>query len=202
MRFERAAEQLDSIWRIMARQQLFRGYRPMTVAATGVVGIIAASLQPWILSHSLPNSKLAFVDLWFWVAIISILMISIDLGRDFWRSEDLAKKKLTTKAVVQFLPAVFAGGMFTVMAVFTDVFMIEHLPGLWAICFALGIYSSLPYLPGRVGYLGLYYAACGFMALYLSTGDYGLSPWVMGITFGVGQILSAFVLAYSGRYDG
>ena len=202
MRLERATEQLDSIWRIMARQQLFRGYRPMTVAATGVIGILAAMLQPWILSRSAPHSKMAFVDLWFSVAVISLVMVAIDLTRELWRASNVTKKKLTSKVVLQFLPAILAGGLFTVLAVYTDALLIEHLPGLWAICFALGIYSSLPYLPGAVGYVGLYFAICGFISLWLSTGEYGLSPWLMGITFGGGQLLSAVVLARSGRYDG
>ncbi len=61
------------------------------------------------------------------------------------------------------------------------------LPGLWAILFSLGIFASCRLLPRTVLIVGIWYLAAGVVALEFGQGNAALSPWLMGITFGIGR---------------
>ena len=67
------------------------------------------------------------------------------------------------------------------------------LPGIWAIVFALGVFSSRPYLPRYIGWVGLWYlAGGGFLLSQTSTGFASLGAW-LGAVFGIGQLGAALV---------
>ena len=68
------------------------------------------------------------------------------------------------------------------------------LPGLWAICFGIGIFACRPYLPRASGWVALFYYAAGFGLLWIASGVEPLSGWWVGGTFGIGQLLAAAVL--------
>jgi hypothetical protein len=71
------------------------------------------------------------------------------------------------------------------------------LPGLWAICFSLGVFASCRLLPRPVFWVGVHYLVSGTIVLAIGNGTYALSPWLMAGTFGVGQLLAAGILYYS-----
>jgi hypothetical protein len=75
------------------------------------------------------------------------------------------------------------------------------LPGLWEIIFSLGIFASCRFLPRPMFAVGLWYLVSGLACLALESGPQTLSPWSMGVPFGVGQLLVAAVLAF-GYGDG
>jgi hypothetical protein len=68
------------------------------------------------------------------------------------------------------------------------------LPGLWALLFSLGIFASCRLLPRAVAIAGAWYLSGGVLALAWGNGAAALSPWIMGITFGGGQLLTAVIL--------
>ena len=70
------------------------------------------------------------------------------------------------------------------------------LPGLWALIFSLGVFASCRFLPRQMFAVGLWYLVCGLVCLMMASGRRVLSPWEMGIPFGVGQLLVAAVLRY------
>jgi hypothetical protein len=70
------------------------------------------------------------------------------------------------------------------------------LPGLWEISFSLGVFASARFLPRPVFAVGLWYLICGLTCLAVESGPRMLSPWEMGIPFGIGQLLVAAVLKY------
>jgi hypothetical protein len=70
------------------------------------------------------------------------------------------------------------------------------LPGLWAISFSLGVFASCRFLPRPMFAVGLWYLAAGLVCLVVESGPRELSPWAMGIAFGVGQLLVALALEY------
>jgi len=70
------------------------------------------------------------------------------------------------------------------------------LPGLWSISFSLGIFASCRFLPRPMFAVGLWYLAAGLVCLVVESGPRELSPWAMGISFGVGQLLVALTLGY------
>jgi hypothetical protein len=92
------------------------------------------------------------------------------------------------------VPALAAGAIATVA-----LLRLEHpapvlLPGVWASCFALGIFASRPYLPRAIGWVALYYLAAGAVLLWNVGPAPVPSPWTMGLTFGLGQGATALVL--------
>jgi hypothetical protein len=70
------------------------------------------------------------------------------------------------------------------------------LPGLWEVMFSLGVFASCRFLPRQMFGVGAWYLGAGLVALLAASGHHALSPWEMGIPFGVGQLLIAAVLRY------
>ena len=71
------------------------------------------------------------------------------------------------------------------------------LPGLWAMLFSLGIFASCRLLPRAVVIAGAWYLSAAVLALAWGNGEAALSPWIMGITFGGGQLLTAVILHFT-----
>jgi hypothetical protein len=70
------------------------------------------------------------------------------------------------------------------------------LPGLWQLAFSLGIFASCRFMPRPMYAVGLWYLASGLVCLGVASTTLTLSPWAMGIPFGLGQLLVAAVLQY------
>jgi hypothetical protein len=68
------------------------------------------------------------------------------------------------------------------------------LPGLWALVFSLGVFASCRLLPRAVAIAGAWYLSGAVLALAWGNGEAALSPWIMGVTFGGGQLLTAAIL--------
>ena len=68
------------------------------------------------------------------------------------------------------------------------------LPGLWQILFGLGIFASCRLLPRPIFWVAVFYLGTGLALLAVAHGESALSPWWMGLPFGVGQMLAAIVL--------
>jgi len=47
--------------------------------------------------------------------------------------------------------------------------------------------------------VGMWYLAAGLICLAVGAGEGSISPWVMGVPFGVGQLLVAAVLQFGYR---
>ena len=55
----------------------------------------------------------------------------------------------TRQVVGQFLPSLIAGAIISASFVRLSPTLVPLLPGLWAICFGIGIFASRPYLAAR-----------------------------------------------------
>jgi len=67
------------------------------------------------------------------------------------------------------------------------------LPAIWQLIFSLGVFSSCRFLPRPMLAAGTWYLLTSLVCL--AFGDSRtLSPWAMGISFGVGQLLVAGIL--------
>jgi hypothetical protein len=67
---------------------------------------------------------------------------------------------------------------------------------LLSVLFALGVFSSRPYLPRIAGWIGLWYLAAGAWQLLHPAAVGGEAAWGLGITFGLGQLSSAVMLYF------
>jgi hypothetical protein len=193
MELRQALAQVSEIREQLARTEVFRGYRSLTVGFSGLVGLAAAAIQASWLPK--PTERLgAYLALWFGAAAINLTVVGIEI----WFRARMAKIALTRRttvfAVEQFLPSLVAGGLLTVVIVQRAAESVWMLPGLWALLFSLGIFASCRLLPRAVSIAGMWYLVCGTLALAWGQGDAALSPWIMGITFGFGQLLTAVIL--------
>jgi ABC-type cobalamin transport system permease subunit len=101
-------------------------------------------------------------------------------------------------AVAQFLPSVGAGSLLTIVIVRSVPGTLWMLPGLWQIIYSLGVFSSCRFLPRPVAAAGAWYLLTGLASIAL--GDTrALSPWVMGIAYGAGQLLVAGILFFNAK---
>jgi hypothetical protein len=191
MDVSRALSQIAEIHQQIAKGEVYRGYRPLPVAASGLIGILAASLQPRELPARDPT---AFVMYWCAVAALAGLVGVSEIAYNYLRREDDAERRRTRRVVGQFLPSIVGAAAITASFVHLSVSLIPLLPGLWAICFGIGVFASRPYLPRASGFVALFYYAAGIALLWQARGPESLHGWWTGATFGVGQLLAALVL--------
>jgi hypothetical protein len=196
MELRQALAQVSEIREHLARTEVFRGYRSLTVGFSGLVGLMAAIVQAALLPQ--PTESLdAYLTLWIGAAAINLAVVVVEI----WSRARTAKLVLTRRtaifAIEQFLPSLVAGGLLTVVIVNRASDSVWMLPGLWALLFSLGIFASCRLLPRAVSIAGAWYLVGGVLALAWGQGEASLSPWIMGINFGVGQLLTAVILHFT-----
>lgn len=196
MDLQQALSQLETIHAHVSRSETFRGYRPLTVGAQGMLALGAAMVQAILLQDPLAH-PMSYLQLWIGVAVVAVTIVSADLALDCWRSPSQFARRQTWLAIEQFLPCILAGGAVTAVMVRFAPDSLPLLPGLWAIVFSLGVFSSSRQLPQTVVLVAAYYLLAGLAVIALARGEHAFSPWAMAGTFGVGQVLTAIVLHVS-----
>ena len=187
----RALDQIAEIHEQIAKGEVYRGYRSLPIAVSGLIGIVAAWLQPKALGSSDP---IGFVLYWTAIAGTAAFVGSAEIIYDYVVHEDGTRRRRTRKVLGQFLPSLVGGAAIAVSFTHLSAALVPLLPGLWAICFGIGTFASRPYLPRASGWVALFYYAAGFCLLWIARGPDALSGWWVGGTFGVGQLLAALVL--------
>jgi hypothetical protein len=196
MELREALAQISEIRQQVARTEVFRGYRALPVAFSGVVALAAAGLQTvWIPDPA--HEILAYLALWVGAACVSLLATGTEMYLHCRHSRSSLTPATTWLAVGQFFPCIAAGGLLTVVLVTSAQESLWMLPGLWAILFSLGIFASYRLLPRTTFWVGLFYMIAGLMCLALAQGPAELSPWAMGVPFGLGQLFAAGVLYWT-----
>lgn len=187
----RALDQIAEIHQQMAKGEVYRGYRSLPIAASGLMGLAAAWLQPASLG---PGDPIGFVVYWSAIAVAAGFVGSSEIIYNFVVHDEAASRRQTVKVVGQFLPSVVAGAAIAICFTHLSAALVALLPGLWAICFGIGTFASRPYLPRASGWIALFYYAAGFTLLWIARGPEPLSGWWIGGVFGAGQLLAALVL--------
>jgi hypothetical protein len=196
MDLHEALTQISEIRQQVARTETFRGYRAGPVAFSGVVAIIAAGLQHQ-LTPTPAHDLSAYLALWIGAAVLSMLVTGIVMVWHCRESTSSLTKPNTILAVGQFLPSVVAGGLVTFVLFERIPDVLWMLPGLWSIFFSLGIFASYRLLPKATFWVGVFYMMSGVFCLLWARDDLAFSPWVMGVPFGFGQMLSAAILYWT-----
>jgi len=187
----RALDQIAAIHEQIAKGEVYRGYRSLPVAASGLIGLAAAWLQPASLGTADP---IGFVLYWAAIAAAAGFVGASEVIYSYAVHDDASARRKTRQVVGQFLPSVVGGAAITVCLTHLSAAMVPLLPGLWAFCFGLGTFASRPYLPRASGWVALFYYTAGFVLLWIARGPEPLTGWWVGGTFGVGQLLAALVL--------
>jgi hypothetical protein len=188
----KALGDISSIRRQMAHSTQFRGYGPATLAATGVIALLAASLQSmWLPDPA--NHVAAYLGIWIFAAVLSAALTGVQMYTRTRRIHSGLSDEMIRMAVEQFLPAVGAGVLVTIALVRFVPAVVWMLPGLWQVIFSLGIFSSCRFLPRPMIAAGAWYLLTGLVCIALADSR-ALAPWTMGIAYGAGQLLVAGIL--------
>ena len=194
MDVSRALSQIAEIHQQIAKGEVYRGYRSMPVAASGLIGIVAASLQPRDVAGRDP---VGFVLYWCVVAAAAGLIGASEIAYNYVVRENDADRRRTRQVLGQFLPSVIAAAAISTSFAHLSASLVPLLPGLWAICFGSGVFASRPYLPRASGFVALFYYAAGTALLWRASAAGSLNGWWVGGTFGIGQLLAALVLYWN-----
>jgi hypothetical protein len=191
----KALGDISSIRRLMANTTEFRGYGPATLAATGVFAMLAAIAQArWVADPGRHIS--AYLGIWIATAVLSAALTGMQMYTRTRRLHSGLSNEMLRLAVEQFLPAVGAGLLLTIVFLRYVPSAVWMLPGLWQVIFSLGVFSSCRFLPRPMIAAAAWFLLTGVSSLAMG-GARALSPWVMGISFGAGQLLVAAVLQFS-----
>jgi len=195
-----ALADIDAIRSVVARETLFRGYGPFSTAVTGLLALCVAGGETlWQRTHE--SNPAIYLGVWVGTAVAAFAISVIEtLLRTRRMHAGLWKQKFQM-AIEHFLPSMVVGLMLTVVLERVAPGETWMLPGLWQLAFCLGVFASCQFLPRPMFAVGLWYMVTGLICLTLRGVDHELSPWCMGIPFGVGQILIAVVLKYGSENE-
>jgi hypothetical protein len=193
MEYGRALSQISAIHQHLARTEVYRGYRPVPVALSGLVGLLAAALQTPRLAATDP---LGFVIFWTAIAAVAALAGSSEIAFTYLFRQQASERRRTRLVIGQFLPSLVAGRVITLALVTLSLALVPLLPGLWALMFGVAVCGARPYLPRATGWVALFYLAVGAWLLW-NAGAGAPSPWEVGGTFGAGQLLASGVLYWN-----
>jgi hypothetical protein len=190
---DRALADITAIRSQLARGTEFRGYGPVTVAATGFVAVAAAGIQAvWLPEPAI--DLLGYVAIWVATAAVSIVLIGIEMVARSRRIHSGLADAMIHAATEQFIPAGVAGALLTFVLFRFAPQSLWMLPGLWQIVFSLGIFASCRSLPRPMFGAGVWYLATGLASLAWANGAHAYSPWAMAAPYGLGQLFIAAVL--------
>jgi hypothetical protein len=197
MDYPRALTQIAEIHQQIAKGEIYRGYRSIPIAASGIVGLVAAAAQP----AAVAAQPQAFVRYWSMVAVIASVVGLSEVAYVYLVRDHASGRRRTRQVLGQFLPAAVAAGMITIAFPHVSPRLVALLPGLWAVCFGVGTFSSRPYLPRMSGFVALFYLLVGSFLLWTADLDGPLRAWAVGGTFGAGQMMAAAVLYWELERD-
>jgi len=193
---EQALSEIHSIRNQVARGTEFRGYGPASIALSGVLAMVVAAAQAqWMTKHHKTDLTM-WLAVWAGTAAVSVLLTGIETFARARRVHLGFAREMVQSAVEQFLPAMMVGFLLTVVMMRVAPQECWMLPGLWQLIFSLGVFASCRFLPRQMFAVGVWYLAAGLFCLVAASAARTLSPWMMGIPFGVGQLLVAAVLQF------
>ena len=198
---DKALADIIAIRSQIAAGTAFRGYGPATMAATAGVALLTAFLQSAFLVNP-TTSPLTFFFGWSLAALVSLVMIGIEMRARTQRHHSGFADAMIHQAVEHFLPSFIAGVLFAAMFWKFAPEALWMLPGLWQILVSLGVFASVRSLPRTVAFAGAWYFVAGFTVLLVASQSHALSPWTMGLPFVIGQSLMATIIYFaSGETD-
>jgi hypothetical protein len=197
MELPQALTQIAEIRDQVARTEVYRGYRSVPIAASGVIGLAGAWFQP----SGLAADPIGFVVYWLSVAAVAGFVGVSETVYNYVVHDEAPARRRTRRVVGQLLPALLGGALITACFAHVSTSLVPLLPGLWAICFGLGIFASRAFLVRASSFVAAYYYAAGVVLLWTARGPETLSGWGVGGTFGVGQLLTACVLYWNLEHE-
>jgi hypothetical protein len=194
MELREALTQISEIRQRVAQTEVFRGYRAVPVAFSGLLALATASVQALCLPDPAAQPS-GYLFLWVGAALVSLVATGLEIAVHHRHARLQMARQLTWLALRQFAPCLAAGALVLVAVLTYAPDVLWMLPGLWAMLFSLGIFASWRLLPRATFWVALFYMIAGTTLLTLR--EMALSPWAMGLPFGLGQLFAAAVLYWT-----
>ena len=158
-----ALSQIAEIRMRMAETEVFRGYRSLPAAFSGVLAVIAAFVQPfWVADPGRDSWVLRPLDRGCGVSVAGAGMAMLLRDRFGGCSQT---REITLLAVSQLLPSFAAGAVVTAVIVRKLPEAAGLMPGLWQVLLSLGLFASCRLLPRTVFWVALFYLLSGAATL-------------------------------------
>lgn len=191
----RALGDIRSLRRQIAHSTEFRGYGPLTLSLTALLGVAAAIVQAKIIPDPVAHVH-AYLALWVVTAGVSVGIVGLHAVTRSRRMHSGMADEMIRLAAAQFLPCIAIGLALTWVIVYRAPLIAWTLPAMWQILFSFGVFASCRFLSRTMVAAGVWYAAFGVMCISLGD-ERALAPWTMGVGFGIGQMIVAAVLAFA-----
>jgi len=176
----------------LAAGTLFRGFGPAVMAVTGLIAVATATVQSLVRDPA--GDAFDFFAPWGAVAVVSAALIGVEMIARTRRHHGGLADAMLFNAVEHFLPAGVAGAVICLILLRFAPDTGWMLPGLWQMLLGVGLFVALRFLPRSIAVAAAWYFLAGAAVLILSSQSRALSPWAMGIPFGVGQLVMAALL--------
>lgn len=196
MQLSEALSQIGEIRSQVERAGVFRGYRSVPTAVSGLIAWGAGAAQ-WTLITDPLGQIGVYLAIWIAAAVLCVLAAGWEIVFRYQRTASETERARTRQAVGQFVPCLVAGGLVTAVVLASAPSAIWLLPGLWSVFFSLGIFASLRVLPRSIAGVGLFYLVWGLAVVVWGQGANALSPWLMSVPFGCGQLWAAAILYWN-----
>jgi hypothetical protein len=191
-----ALDEISAIRAQIARSVEFRGFGPLTVAATGLLALGAAEIQVRAFPAAEHDVSI-FLALWVTVAVAAAGLIAAEMViRSRVIHSGLAPEMIAS-AVESLVPSGVTGMLLTAVLVRCAPEAVWMLPGIWQILLGLGVCASARFLPRAILIMASWYITAGLVCIWWLAITRALSPWAMGLPFGAGQLLAAAILQLS-----
>lgn len=197
----RALSDIGDIRQRLAAGTLFRGFGPLVLGVTAGLALVTAAAQA--IWPELAGEPVGYFATWTATAVASAALVGVEMVARTRRHHGGLADAMLFNAVEHFLPVGAAGAIVAAILLFLAPDVSWLLPGLWQMLVALGLFASTRFLPRQVALGGAWYFIAGAAVLMLASQTRVLSPWAMGVPFGVGQFLLAviFHVAFEGDDD-
>ena len=186
---DRALQDIAAIRAQIAASQLFRGFGPMVVGLSGCLAIVAAFWQSW-------HPEVDYFIFWGVLAVLCVAMIGVEMVALSPRHHAHLALPMLRATLGKFLPVGCAGASIGAVVYGFAPETAWILPGLWQILIAIGLFAAAPNLPPLMRLAAVWYFLTGLATMIAASGGGPLSPWAMGLPFGLGQILVALCLRF------
>ncbi len=190
MELHRALLQISEIHTQIDRLHRYRSFRSLPVAFTAVVAFLSGMAYN---SFPLAGAHQGFVLFWVAAGIVAFTIGFLEVGYHYVVTEDQGRRRVTRLTLCQYLPAIFTAAGLT-----AGIFLYapEHtllLPAIWACLNGLGLLSARLHLPQGIGWVALFYVACGIASVFFIRDIYD-AAFAMMCSFGIGQTLMTLVI--------
>jgi len=176
----------------LAAGTLFRGFGPAVIAMTGLIAVATTAAQAMLRDPA--GDAFDFFAPWAAAAVVSASLIGVEMIARTRRHHGGLADAMLFNAVEHFLPVGVAGAIVCLILLRFAPDASWILPGLWQMLLGVGLFVALRFLPRSVAVAAAWYFLAGAAVLIISSQSRALSPWTMGIPFGIGQLMMAALL--------